>query len=222
MATRAQDTFTDTDDVLLENHAISPTGTGWQVAIAKFFLIADNGVEADDVPPNVAKETTDITTANMKVTLDCTISDFKDTDGPTSCGPMSRLPSGNVSTSTNRDGFVALLEATGTQNDVFLYRMDNGSLTQLGTWAGAIANDTTVTIRLESDGNDHEVYVDGTLRIGPVTDTAYNTNQFAGVAGASTSSFFDNYLSEDIVAVGGANPKGPFGLPFHGPFGGPI
>lgn len=28
--------------------------------------------------------------------------------------------------------------------------------------------------------------------------------------------------STDTAAVGGANPKGPFGHPFHGPFGGPI
>jgi len=199
MATKAQDTFTDTDDVLLENHTPSPTGTAWQVAVAKFFLIASNTVEPDDTPLNFAKETTDIGTANMKVTLDAVISDFLDTD--TAAGPMTRFPSGDISTEANRDGFAAVLEATGTQNDVFLYRVTNGTPFQIGTWAGAIANDTTISIRLESNVNAHEVYVDGTLRIGPITDTAHNTNQFAGVAGASTSSAFDNYLSEDIGAA---------------------
>jgi len=30
-------------------------------------------------------------------------------------------------------------------------------------------------------------------------------------------------INEDQAAApGGATPKGPFGLPFHGPFGGPI
>lgn len=29
-------------------------------------------------------------------------------------------------------------------------------------------------------------------------------------------------LEETTAVAGGTTPKGPFGMPFHGPFGGPI
>jgi len=58
----------------------------------------------------------------------------------------------------------------------------------------------------------------GTYTIFSATDT--------GVAGAvtpdATTQFGMVFLGLQGAAGGGANPKGPFGLPLHGPFGGPI
>ena len=204
MAVRAEDTFTATAGTMLENHTPSPTGTAWQVDTVKVWLIGDlvaNKVANAEGANAFAKETTDITKANMKVEAAVQIQDNAIVEGT---GVVTRYPSATVATTANQDGFAAILEgnADKTGADVVLYRLDNGSETELGRYNANVANNTEVTIRLESNGDNHEVFVDGTSRIGPVTDSAHNTNQFAGIFGkVPEGSILDNFKSEDVGAT---------------------
>lgn len=203
MAIRADDTFTEAVDTNLEDHVPSPTGTAWQTQVAASFIVAaavDN-VSNNSGADEVAKETTDITTPNMIVRADCESGDPKVVAG---IGPMTRLPSGDVSVAANRDGFAAVFEgaADKTGADVVLYRVDNGSPTELGRFNGNFGGGVVVNVRIESDSaDDHRVFVDNVLRIGPINDTAHNTNQFAGLfTRAATNDFtLDNFRSEDIA-----------------------
>lgn len=200
MAIKADDTFTDPNGTNLEDHVPSPTGTAWQVQnLASMDILGNecrNGTDNE-----MAKETTDITTANMKVEADCKSNDNKSVGG---MGPMTRIPAGDVATAANRDGFSAVLEgaADKTGADVVLFRLDDGAATELGRFNGNFGNEVFVNVRLESDGDDHRVFVDNVLRIGPITDTAHNTNQFAGLHGHAISGVVtvDNFKSEDIFA----------------------
>ena len=209
MTTKASDTFTDTVDTALENHT-PDVGTAWQVQTAKTWIIGTvvaNKVGSGSGGSNVAKETTDIGSADMKVSADAELTDNVE---PFGNGPMSRLPSADVATGANQDGFAATLEgnADKTGGDVVLFRVTDGSPTEIGRFNGNFGNNVVVLIRLESIANAHEVFVDGTSRIGPVTDTAHNTNQFAGIYGHEDADLvaLDNYLSEDVVAADDLDP----------------
>jgi hypothetical protein len=94
-------------------------------------------------------------------------------------GPMARKTAGTGA--TNDDGYCMMLY-NGDQ--FYLTRMDNGVETSLGTWASTPADNTDYTLRIRVSGNQISGYVDGTLRIGPVTDSTYST-------GAPGLHFFD-------------------------------
>ena len=217
MATIANDTFTDVVDTLLENHT-PDVGTAWQVQAIKTWVIGTviaNKVGSNTGGSNIAKETTDVGSADMKVTADVQLSDNVE---PFGNGPMSRLPSVDVATGANQDGFAATLEGNDdkTGGDVVLFRVTDGSPIEIGRFNGNFGNNVVVAIRLESIANAHEVFVDGTSRIGPITDSAHNTNQFAGIYGHEDADLaaLDNFLSEsiDVDADGGEEWYNPIGI----------
>ena len=209
MAVKASDTFTDTASTALETHT-PDVGTAWQVQTAKVWTIGDviaNKVGDGSGGSSIAKETTDIGDPDMKVSADIELTDNIE---PFGNGPMTRLPSADVSVGANQDGFAATLEGNGdkTGGDVVLFRVTDGAPTEIGRYNGNFGNNVVVAVRLESIANAHEVFVDGTSRIGPVTDAAHNTNQFAGIYGHEDANLvaLDNYQSEDVV-VGGIIPQ---------------
>jgi hypothetical protein len=63
---------------------------------------------------------------------------------------------------------------------------NNSGFTLIGSYViGSFP--TNSTIRYEVDGDSHSVYLDGVLRIGPVTDTFNNTETSQGVTGRTES-----------------------------------
>ncbi len=112
------------------------------------------------------------------------------------------------------------------------------------------ASATSVFSSAGTAGN--ALYLAGTLRTGITAPIATNNASFAtafddnsGATGGADNSAYDvylldnapqgptitwgtteesaaHYLEIEAAAAGGANPKGVFGLPLHGPFAGPI
>ena len=87
-----------------------------------------------------------------------------------------------------------------------LYRVDNGSATQLGSTATKAISGTQ-NLELESNGSDaHTVKVDSTTEVGPETDATY-THLRGGVRArdnGTTPQTADNWRLADIAA--GATP----------------
>ena len=95
------------------------------------------------------------------------------------------------------DGYQVQVLAGST----ILYK--GGYATNLGSWAGDPANINDFTVRLLCNGTSISVYVDGTLRIGPVTDATYASGKVGIGTFASTASLFTD-ISVDNGAVAGS------------------
>lgn len=87
-------------------------------------------------------------------------------------GPMARKPA--ATGAANNDGYCLMLY-NGDQ--FYLTRMDNDGETSLGTWASTPTDSTNYTLRIEVNGDQISGYVDGVLRVGPVTDATYATGE---------------------------------------------
>ena len=107
-----------------------------------------------------------------------------------------------------------------------LYKVIGGTETQIIAVQGA--NSVPFTMKVTAVGEDYELFEEGgqmgtTQTIGTAdlstSATRQGMIQIAEASGGTPT--FDNFLAAAIVG-GGANPKGPLGMPLHGPFGGPI
>jgi len=108
-----------------------------------------------------------------------------------------------------------------------LYKYVAASRTQLDTFANLTSGDT---VKLEMIGSAIKVYVDD-VEVASATDSAITAAGAGGMGmgtiaggtdGIDNGHRFDDFIINETAAAGGANPKGPFGMPLHGPFGGPI
>ncbi len=90
-------------------------------------------------------------------------------------------------------------------SELELFRIDNGSANQLGSTISLSIVDTQ-NLLLESDGSDnHRVFVDGGLEIGPETDATYTALR-CGVVGrdnGTVEATGDNWRAQDLVAGDG-------------------
>jgi len=88
-----------------------------------------------------------------------------------------------------------------------LYKQDTGSFTQLGSnyTAALVAGDIG---RIECDGNDITVKINGTTRIGPITDSFNNTETRQGVWPRSNtiSDWFDDFEAGTLTVGDTAAP----------------
>jgi hypothetical protein len=174
-----EDSFTDTNGVLLENHtpetggpitkhANGGTGTN---QIGGNRAMSGSGTTAlhyyGATPPS-ADYVVKVTWANI-------------TDNNASVNGAG----GRIDTTANTGYFV---RAHTTNNNLELFKLIAGSLTQLGTSAGLPANGTVSELRMS--GDQISLWHDGSQVIAPVTDTAITAAGKAGVrlGGAQTSS----------------------------------
>lgn len=99
------------------------------------------------------------------------------------------------------------------------YRLDGGALTVLDDVGVAFTAGDTLRIRAE--GTTISVFVND-VELWSGTDATYATGQpgLHYVNNNEGASRLDDFYATDLGAA--ATPHGPFGLPFHGPFGGPI
>lgn len=122
--------------------------------------------------------------------------------------------------STGADGYRTRY-ATGA-GELILSRVDDGAFTALGTdIAVTVVGGEVLELEIDASGNL-------TVRLDSVDkNTATDTNHTGGLPGIGLAKGFsadgiDDFKAWLDVAVGGANPKGPLGMPLHGPFGGPV
>lgn len=95
-------------------------------------------------------------------------------------------------------------------NTLQLHKIVAGAFTSLGTFTGAIANGDTIKVTV-SAGNVYNVFQNGTLRIGPVTDAANSTGTKHGLATNSDATVrWDNLVMTTPGAV-----SAPSGFLFH-------
>jgi len=112
----------------------------------------------------------------------------------------------------------------GSAQLIDLYEVTNGSFSQIGS------NDTVTislpdTIKTEADNSTITTYFNGTASTAATGTNGVHTGQLqTGIYGFNRDANYvlDNYEAADLGAGPAANPKGPLGMPLHGPFGGPI
>jgi hypothetical protein len=88
---------------------------------------------------------------------------------------------------------------------VEMWKRVGGSFTQLGTTVSNtfVANDV---IKLTCDGNTINGYVNGVLKIGPITESAGSTNTKHGLyANQNSTGRFDDFSITEITAGGGGD-----------------
>lgn len=107
--------------------------------------------------------------------------------------------------------FYALMQRTST-NELILYRFDAGAGAALGTAYSHTLTSTPKTLELRMAGNQISGYLDGVLRIGPVTDGTYSAAGSAGIigramreAGVADSGSLDNFDAVDAGGGGGGS-----------------
>ena len=119
----------------------------------------------------------------------------------------------------------------------FLYKMVSATFTNLGTGATTPASGDRFKLKIR--GTTIEYFIDdagaGFTSEVSVTDTAISaagkacigwgdingSTQF-NTGDTSANEKYGAVSVDEFAAVGGANPKGPLGMPLIGPFGGPV
>ena len=115
---------------------------------------------------------------------------------------------------TGYHGLLADERLSGTK-EVILYREVTGTFTLIGNTTFAWA--TPATIRTESDGSSHRVLVDGTVRVGPVTDSNITGNLRTGILGYTENApavgnfVLDAFAAADLTAAGATHPSWNWG-----------
>ena len=114
----------------------------------------------------------------------------------------STSPTDGISFTWNVDDLSGGLGGSAMNVDSLSYTPDSG-------WVNDAPNDLATG----------EALSQGAAYIVSATET---TDDYDMAYSGSPSEGANVVLEIRGVAVGGANPKGPFGMPFHGPFAGPI
>ena len=198
--TEIRDTFFQAGDITLSSHTPTPTNWGpWQEVNNIGGNI--NVIAATDV---IEETNGIIATYRANSSLDgkaqsCDM-DLTGGSGGTRrrMGVITRYKETGTAASDN-DHYLALWNHDDT--DLELFRVDNSSPTLLATMSKAIIG--TQNLELESDGNDnHRVFVDDTLELGPSTDATYTALR-CGVRArdnGATEATGDNWRAQDLVA----------------------
>ncbi len=95
----------------------------------------------------------------------------------------------------------------GTDDEICLYRKDNGTITKIIDGANAALNSSlsAVKVKVQRDGTDQwklirDINGSGPFTEGLVTDATYNTSAFFGIlVKQSTASFFLKHFIDDIL-----------------------
>lgn len=99
------------------------------------------------------------------------------------------------------DGYQVQVIAGST----ILYK--GGYVTNLGSWAGNPANVNDFTVRLLCNGDQISVYIDGTLRVGPVTDATHSSGKVGIGTFAGTDALFTDISVDDGTQTQDLSPR---------------
>lgn len=169
-----------------------PAGGNWS--------ITTNQATVSSSVTNVARNDSDLATSDMSVSATMVSVTRNASSSFSDCGVIARKDSTGTRTFY---GFAVDLENTGDANGWLLYKEIAASFTQLGTrndtdWA---ANDVA---KITAVSNAITGLVNGTIFVGPVTDTSITTNtrtglEFSSTTAASTCTV-DDFNATDIAA----------------------
>jgi hypothetical protein len=167
------------------------------------YLICNNPSDSDI---GVYRNTTTPPSADYTVAADIATAAGSTTD-------MSLAVTGRAAAAADTYYF---LQYNHASTQLRLFKRVAGSNTQLGSSYSMTLTGTPVRILLEMDGDQIAAYVDGVLRIGPVTDTAITAAGFAGArlfdsrqSGVNDAGTFDNWAAEEVGGGGGAGLEVP-------------
>lgn len=208
-ATTLGDTFVEaTTDTNLESH--TPTGanaaTGWTLVqgSAGDLIVrqATDRVETNSFNFNRYRIDDDLSSPDhyAQVDMDCST----DATGA-SIFVCTRMHNGATNT-MYFGGF------DGWNGDALVLRkIIAGTPTTLANKTYAVTAGTPVTVKLESDSSDnHRIYVNGTLELGPSTDTSETANLRTGLRALKVTDGFivyGTYVSADLAVAGLANSQ---------------
>lgn len=119
--------------------------------------------------------------------------------------------------------YIGYSKATSSPYEWIEY-FSSGTHNTLYSNTGASATPNfSVVFKLDegASSNTLTLTVDGGTPWTPATDSSIAVDTYAGVFAREDVCALDDFTCSDDVA-GGANPKGPLGMPLHGPFAGPV
>lgn len=160
----------------------SDAGSAWLVGGGTWGIASNLGykVASDTTGFQSVSLQADVSNVEVQVTL---------VVGSQAGGPTARV-SGN-------NWLMALWGAAGST--LICYKNVAGSLTQIGsTYSATLSAGQVTKIRCDS-ADAISVYVDGTLRVGPVTETAGSTNTRAGLYAYDIAQRFEDFSITEIV-----------------------
>jgi hypothetical protein len=104
---------------------------------------------------------------------------------------------------TDLDNYIGVRVASTSGGQLQLIKNQSGQTTLGAYTIGSIPTDSV--IRYEVNGDEHSVYLDSVLRIGPVTDAFNNTETRQGVIGRSESGLSIAWIDDfEAGALGGS------------------
>ena len=223
MTTKVLDTFTEGSDTALGSHTPDTdiVGSGWT---------ADTGVAVDSTLDKV-----DFTTVTRGAYIPAGATGdmiVKATFNARSGDNRLELQcKRNTNSLATRDCY--RLNCQPGVTTLVLDEINSGSASNIATDSSPVASlnnssDFVYELRYAA-GGALSVYIDGVAETGvtgtDVSDThgALTSAGFAHFKYVASGGTLDQFEVYDAVpAAGSATPHGPFGLVFHGPFGGPI
>lgn len=114
---------------------------------------------------------------------------------------------GVIGRRTANGTFYQAVQFNGGTDSLRMYKTVGGTTTQLGSsYSNVMTDNVAQTLELRMSGSSISVYLDGTLRIGPVTDTditgagkAGITGQSMRAAGIADYAMLDNFSGVDAA-----------------------
>lgn len=171
-------------------------GTEWEIASNQARVTGLTGIVQKEARADAALSGADHW-AQTKL-----ISATSDSGGEVRCGPMARKDN----TATRSFYLAAAVQSNNVFTDFDLRKRVAGTATTLATdTTNPVANDV---VRISADGSSISGFVNGVLRMGPITDTSVTGNTYVGLAYSSNnnvtqSCILDDFSAQDIVVVGG-------------------
>lgn len=209
------DTFTESSDTALASHT-PETGSSWAIGTSSWTVYeATDEVGVSAGLRGYAWNAATPPSADYHVEVN---GKTDSTNAARQFGPRGR---GTAYERTNANSNCYYVQLHGDAI-VYMFKEVAGTITQIGSsyTIPSFGSTTYYTVKLEMIGSAIATYIDGVSQI-TATDTAVTAANLAGL-------YFRNenpritYVDAVDLAAGGANPKGPLGNPFTGPFGGPI
>ncbi len=186
MATLASDTYTRADGAIGTaevggTYTIAPAGGGGA------FVVSSNKAKCSAVDPASFTNVEWLDPGTAEVTISYDVSYVTGTD----VGLVTRVTPHTGASDVN---YILCSVSAGVLK---LYHCVNSVYTQVGSNGGSVSNGNTYNVKMVVIGNVHNVYLDGSLVIGPQTITQHAGITKAGfVVFNETTTLWDNFLIE--------------------------
>lgn len=181
------DAFTEASNTALTSHT-SDSGHTWSAQASTMTVLGGTGYVSGDSGITAAFQISSVTppAAEYDVTIVC----------------QHSANAGNEGVLARRTGSTTYYTAYCASGTMQLDKVVSGTTTNLGSWAGALANSVDYTSKLEIRDAAKKVFIDGTERISSA-DNAITAAGAVGIRGRSSG--FINSISGDTAGGGGVS-----------------